>query len=142
MSIIKKRIKEFFLGGEKNESNRNRWIAHSLKSLPAGMKILDAGAGECKWKEACSHLKYVSQDFCQYDGMGNGKGAQTESWNTTQIDIISDITDIPVSDGEFDAVLCSEVLEHLPNPDLAVKELGRITRRGGGYCFLRHRLTA
>lgn len=131
MYTLKQKVKEFFLGKEKNESSRNRWIEHELKSLPAGAKILDAGAGECKWKDTCRHLKYVSQDFCQYDGSGNGKGAQTGKWNTNRIDIVSDITDIPVDDGEFDAVLCSEVLEHLASPDLAVKELGRVTRREG-----------
>ena len=31
------------------------------------------------------------------------------------LDIISDITSIPVSDNTFDAVMCIEVFEHLPN---------------------------
>lgn len=141
MDTLKRKVKEFFLGKEKNERSRNRWIEHELKALPEGTKILDAGAGECKWKSTCRHLKYVSQDFCQYDGIGDGKGAQTGKWNTNRIDIVSDITDIPVDDEEFDAVLCSEVLEHLESPELAVKELGRVTRRGG-YCCLQRRLTA
>lgn len=131
MNKIKRSIKNYFLGNEKNESSRNKWIKRELELLPDGIKILDAGAGECKWKDTCRHLKYVSQDFCQYDGAGNGKGAQKEHWNTSQIDIVSDITDIPVADEEFDAVLCSEVLEHLVNPDLALKELGRVTKKDG-----------
>ena len=33
--------------------------------------------------------------------------------------------------GEFDAVLCSEVLEHVPHPELALRELARVTKKGG-----------
>lgn len=114
-----------------NEGHRNAWIKKELAAIPSGGKLLDAGAGECKWKKECGHLTYVSQDFCQYEGSGDGKGLQTGTWDTKRIDIVSDITKIPVQDGEFDAVLCSEVLEHVPHPELAVKELARVTKKGG-----------
>lgn len=135
MGSFKKRAREYFLGKEVNIRNRNQWIQKELKALPAGIKLLDAGAGECKWRKACGHLTYVSQDICQYEGTGNGKGGQTGKWDTSRIDIVSDITDMPVGDGEFDAVLCSEVLEHLPYPELAIKEMGRITKPGGGIAI-------
>lgn len=35
---------------------------------------------------------------------------------------------LPFSDNSFDTVLCSEVLEHLDEPDRAVKELKRVAR--------------
>lgn len=47
----------------KNEERRNEWIEKQLKSIPDGLRILDAGAGELRWKKFCSHLEYVSQDF-------------------------------------------------------------------------------
>lgn len=127
--MLQKLLKEMFQ--EINESTRNQWIQNELESLPAGIKFLDAGAGQCKWKKNCSHLTYVSQDFCQYEGTGNEKGLQTGKWDTNQIDIVSDIIKIPVKDEEFDAILCSEVLEHVAHPELAIKELSRITKRGG-----------
>lgn len=131
MKKWRSRIKECFWGKEKNEDARNGWIRRELAALPTGIKILDAGAGECKWKDTCRHLTYVSQDICQYEGSGNSVGLQTGIWDTSRIDIVSDIIDIPVGDGEFDAILCSEVLEHLPDPVLAIKELGRIAKSGG-----------
>ncbi len=119
-----------FTVGNNNESNRVQWIEAALKKIPAGSKILDAGAGECQFKKFCSHLNYVSQDFAQYDGTGN-EGLQTGTWDNTQLDIVSDITSIPVEDGSFDAVMCTEVLEHVPDPVAALKELNRVLKHGG-----------
>lgn len=136
--------KKFISSKTDNERNRNKWIEQQLKSLPAGERILDAGAGELKWREACTHLNYISQDFGKYEGRGDGKALQTGSWNTSEVDIISDIIDIPVEDGFFDAILCSEVLEHLPNPELAIKEFSRIIKPNGTliltapFCSLTH----
>jgi ubiquinone/menaquinone biosynthesis C-methylase UbiE len=36
---------------------------------------------------------------------------------------------LPYADGQFDLVLCSEVLEHLDRPDEALAELKRVARR-------------
>jgi ubiquinone/menaquinone biosynthesis C-methylase UbiE len=60
------------------------------------------------------------------------------------LDIVSDICDIPVPNGSFDAVLCAEVLEHLPDPQRALGELSRVLRPGGRllltapFCSLTH----
>lgn len=113
-------------------------------SLPAGIKILDAGAGELRWKDTCSHLQYTSQDFCQYDGVGNSDGLNTGKWDTSAVDIVSDITAIPVEAASFDAVLCTEVLEHIPNPELAICEFARVLSKDGililtaPFCSLTH----
>ncbi len=119
-----------FKVGTTNESTRVKWIEATLKKIPAGSRILDAGAGECQFKKFCSHLNYVSQDFAQYTGEGR-VGLQTGSWDNTKLDIISDITSIPVEDASFDAVMCTEVLEHVPDPVAALKELTRVLRPGG-----------
>ena len=78
-----------------------------------------------------AHLEYVSQDFGQYDGKGDDKGLQTKKWDNTKLDIVSDITDIPVPDSSFDAIMCIEVFEHIPYPISALEEFSRILKRGG-----------
>lgn len=119
-----------FTVGTQNESNRYKWTEATLKKIPTGYKILDAGAGECQFKKYCSHLQYTSQDFAQYNGDGN-VGLQMGTWDNTKLDIVSDITAIPVADGSFDAVMCTEVLEHVPDPVAALKEMNRVLRSGG-----------
>ncbi|MBS1646335.1 MAG: methyltransferase domain-containing protein [Bacteroidetes bacterium] len=127
---------KLFLGdysqvGLSNKETRIKWVKEALKKVPAGFSILDAGAGEQQYKPDCAHLKYTAQDFAQYDGKGDNKGIQLGAWNNTNLDIICDITNIPVNTSSFDAVLCSEVLHHLPNPVEAVREMVRVLKPGG-----------
>ncbi len=130
--------------GLTNGPTREAWIEKNLRSLKAGAKILDAGAGELKYKKFCTHLDYVSQDFGQYDGHGNREGNQEGSWDNSKLDIVSDITKIPVKSGSFDAILCIEVFEHIPDPISALKEFSRILKPGGKliltvpFCSLTH----
>lgn len=42
-----------------------------------------------------------------------------------------DICDIQYPDGTFDTILCSHVLEHVPNDRLALSELYRVLKSGG-----------
>jgi SAM-dependent methyltransferase len=121
-----------YIVGTKNAATRDAWVPEALAALPAGARLLDAGAGQCQYKKHCSHLKYVAQDNAVYDGKGD-KGLQTGSWDFSQIDIVSDILNIPEPNASFDAVLCTEVLEHLPDPVRALDEMARLLRPGGTF---------
>jgi SAM-dependent methyltransferase len=130
--------------GRSNEHTRTAWIKRVLSEIPAGSRILDAGAGELKYKRFCAHLDYVSQDFGLYDGKGDARGLQMGSWDQSQIDIVGDIINIPEPSESFDAVMCIEVLEHLPDPPAALRELSRLLKSGGmlivtaPFCSLTH----
>jgi ubiquinone/menaquinone biosynthesis C-methylase UbiE len=130
--------------GMQNEHTRETWLKNVLEKIPAGYRILDAGAGEQAYKKFCDHLKYVAQDFAQYDGIGDDRGLQTGTWDYSELDIISDITAIPEPDAAFDAIMCIEVLEHLPEPLKALSEFSRLLRNDGHliitapFCSLTH----
>jgi ubiquinone/menaquinone biosynthesis C-methylase UbiE len=130
--------------GTFNEKNRVTWLKKTLKKMPSGNRILDAGAGECQFKEFCSHMNYVSQDFGKYDGNGDGKSFQAQNWDQSNIDILSDIVAIPEPNNSFDAIMCTEVFEHLPNPIMAIKEFSRLLKFSGKliltapFCSLTH----
>jgi len=130
--------------GTNNEYERDIWIKQTLLTIPPGCVILDAGAGSQGNKKYCSHLVYTSQDFGQYDGEGDLTGLQTGHYNYGNLDIISDITNIPRPSESFDAVLCAEVLEHVPDPIKVIVELSRLLKIGGKliltapFCSLTH----
>jgi len=117
--------------GTKNEATRDNWIKNTLLKIPAGGRILDAGAGEQPYKLLCSHLNYVSQDFYQYNAGGDGVGLQRPQWDHGTLDIVSDIASIPEPDHSFDAIICTEVFEHIRHPREAVKEFFRLLKPGG-----------
>ena len=119
-----------FTVGTTNETVRVKWIEETLKRIPEGLTILDAGAGESQFKKFCSHLKYIAQDFAEYDGSGD-VGLHTGQWDTSKLDIVSDITAIPLPDHSVDAIMCTEVLEHVPNPVAALQEFSRLVKPGG-----------
>jgi SAM-dependent methyltransferase len=112
-----------------NQLNRDAWVAGVARSLPAGARILDVGAGPCPYRDLFAHCRYESQDFAQYEGTSDGP--LKDDWRYGEIDYVSDVTSIPVPDESFDAVLCTEVLEHVPDPVGAINEASRILRPGG-----------
>lgn len=114
-----------------NEDSRIAWVSRILRDMPPGLRILDAGSGEQRYRKYCSQLNYVSQDFCQYDGIGDGKGLHSGRWDYGRTDIVSDINEIPEASESFDAILCTEVLEHVSDPLSALDEFCRLLRPGG-----------
>ena len=80
------------------------------KRLPADAKILSAGSGTKRLSKNC-----VNMDIQKLPG----------------VDVVADITDLPFENNSFDAVTCEQVLEHVPNPYQASKELMRVVRPGG-----------
>jgi SAM-dependent methyltransferase len=99
----------------------NRFVESVAQSLPAGTSILDAGAGECVYKKFFYHCNYKSIDLA----VGESR------WNYTNLDYVGPLHDMPLEDGIFDSVLCTEVLEHLEWPRESVKEMYRVLRPGG-----------
>jgi len=105
-----------------NEYNRREWVAAQAARLPAGTRILDVGAGVGQYRPLFAHCAYQTQDFGQ-EPATIGK--------YTPLDYECEITDIPVPDATFDAVICTEVLEHVPHPIEALAEMARILKPGG-----------
>ncbi len=112
-----------------NARNRDAWVRRVAATVAPGARVLDVGAGPCRYREFFAHCEYFSHDFCQYEGTASG--LMTEAWKYGKIDLVSDITAIPAADGAFDAILCTEVLEHVPEPIAALREMARLLAPGG-----------
>lgn len=104
---------------------RDRFIAEQAGQIAIGARVLDVGAGSCPYRPLFSHCEYLAQDLAQL------KGDQIRFGQYGKIDYVCDAAAIPVEDGSFDAVLCTEVLEHHPEPIRVINEFGRILAPGG-----------
>jgi ubiquinone/menaquinone biosynthesis C-methylase UbiE len=104
-----------------NRSRVIRFIRDVAKNTKKGSKVLDVGAGEGNWRDFFKHCEYKTQD--------NGVGEK--DWDYSKTDYKGDITKIPCEAEKFDVILLTEVLEHLPEPLFALKELNRILKKGG-----------
>jgi SAM-dependent methyltransferase len=105
-------------------------ITNIVHSSPPST-ILDAGCAE---GFVCQHLleKWPDAQAVGIDvdiaALSRGKRLHT----ATQFGS-GDIVTLPFKDKSFDLVICTEVLEHLPDPEAALSELQRVTRR---HCLL------
>lgn len=108
-----------------NLRNRDRWIAEQAERVPPGARVLDVGAGSAPYRRLFAHCAYRTQDFAQL------RDDQLRHGGYAPIDIVSEAHVIPVADGSFDVILCTEVLEHVPDPIAVVREFGRLLVPGG-----------
>jgi SAM-dependent methyltransferase len=102
---------------------RDAWIKNQAAAIPKGSWVLDAGAGASKYRPYFSHCRYETQDFCQY------KGPLVNYLEP--ITYVGEITEIPLPNCALDAILCTEVLEHVVDPMAVVREFSRLLKPGG-----------
>jgi SAM-dependent methyltransferase len=89
-------------------------------SVPDGALVLDAGAGQGPYRKYFAHTRYEAADFEQVPGKDYAGNHY-----------VCDLSSIPVEDGRYDLVFLSQVLEHLPHPDVVLAELRRVLKSGG-----------
>jgi len=89
------------------------WLAIG-NNLPSGSLVLDAGAGDQRNRVHFGHCTYESADFQKLNKR------YTESTSS-----------IPVEGARYDAVVFTQVMEHLPEPARVVDELFRVRKPGG-----------
>ncbi len=80
-------------------------------------KVLDVGAG--RWR------RY--QVFCT----GATEYLTLDHDVTWKPDVIGSAESIPLADNSIDGILCTQVLEHVPHPWIAIREMFRVLRPGG-----------
>lgn len=103
------------------EATIERSVTEFSASLPPGSQVLDAGAGESRFRAAFANHHYVAIDLAVGD----------VDWDYADIDCIGDLAAIPLAENSFDGALNIVVLEHLPRPDLALAEIARCLKPGG-----------
>lgn len=125
---IKENIKRLL----NNEVARTEWIKGRLEEIPHRQKILDAGCGNQKYRQYCNHLDYYAQDFGKFvSDETESHTAVKEPYHYGKLDYVGNIWEISEKDSFFDAILCTEVLEHILYPNETIKEFARLLKPAG-----------
>jgi len=86
--------------------------------------VLDIGAGELPYRHFFTKCLYQSQDV-----VNNEKKT---------IDYVCDANKIPLKESSVDCIICTQVLEHIKEPHLVIKEMYRLLKKGGKVFLTTH----
>ena len=108
------------------QRNVNRWAVSSFVERVAhatrpGDLVLDAGAGEGRYRPLFGGRRYVAVDLAVGD----------PAWDYRGVDVLADLTRLPFAPETFHHVLCTQTLEHLAEPRKFLAEAARVLRPGG-----------
>jgi SAM-dependent methyltransferase len=98
-------------------------VERFARSVPANALVLDAGSGLQPYQHLFAHARYESADFEKLD------------ISYTKTTYTCDLRNIPVDDCRYDCIIFNQVMEHLPEPGVVLKELYRVLKRGGKLLF-------
>jgi SAM-dependent methyltransferase len=101
------------------------FVERASASLESGAWVLDAGAGEGRYRALFARAHYIGVDLA----VGDTK------WDYGGLDALCDLVRLPFGQGAFGAVLCTQVLEHVPEPLQVLEEVARVLKPGG-HLFL------
>lgn len=109
--------------------------------LQDGQRVLDLGCGRGRhmhalyWHE--TPLNVVGLDLSHgevkaaLDGFFDLPPPEPASDRRSAVVLAGDAARLPFPDNSFDRIICSEVLEHVPDPDAVLEEISRILKPGG-----------
>lgn len=121
MSSIRKRLMariEF----NASRTHLDRWAAEAGRlGREPSFTVLDAGAGSARYRKHFAAVSYETADFLAFN----------DSYGYAQPTYQCDLMNIPVDDGRFDLVFCTQVLEHVPDPLGVLREFRRVVKSTG-----------
>ena len=122
-------------------SHRSRTVANSAGylrgELRAGLRVLDVGCGPGTITLDLARA-VVPGEVVGVDAAPAvlAEAASLAAGATDAVDLrlsfqVADVEALPFEDGAFDVVHAHQVLQHLPDPVAALREMRRVTRPGG-----------
>ncbi|MDB5213312.1 MAG: Methyltransferase type 11 [Myxococcaceae bacterium] len=102
-----------------------RTVHRDMRKFLPGLsgKVLDVGCGQSPYRHMLGPgAQYVGIDF---------EGSSHFEYERESDVTYFDGKHIPLDDGSVDHLLCTEVLEHLTEPKVLVREMHRVLKKGG-----------
>lgn len=96
------------------------FLREAVADLAAGARVLDVGSGDSPYRELFASFDYLTNDW-----------ADTTYSPSASVDVVAPAHDLPLDDDSLDAVVCTQVLEHTPEPWAVLEEFARVIRPGG-----------
>ncbi|MFD5177991.1 class I SAM-dependent methyltransferase [Nocardia sp. NPDC058379] len=104
-----------------------------------GSRVIDVGCGAGRhafqaYRRGADVVAFDqnADDLAQVDALFEAMAAVGEAPGYAKAETVrGDALDLPYGDGEFDVVIASEILEHVPADDRAIAELARVVKPGG-----------
>lgn len=120
-----------------NGADRHDWVKSALFELRESFKheqptLIDIGAGEGIYRETIESLgfEYFAHDFGGYSATNATTGIRDSKWDYTTLTYSCDILELPL-EKTFDVVICTEVLEHVPDPVASLKHISKLVKNDG-----------
>lgn len=101
--------------------------------LDASLRTLDLGCGEGVFTR---ELRLRGMEVVGLDLDASAVAAARRNMGLLGIEyeaLCADAQDVPFEDGSFDQVISTDVLEHVPSPEQAMREVFRLLRPGGKF---------
>ena len=104
------------------------WVRRRLRAAmteaceKANGVLFDVGCGQKPYAAmfAGRVTRYIGMEY-----------APDAGYRGNAADLCGDAAAIPLASGTVDTALCTEVLEHVPDPDAVVREIARVLKPGG-----------
>ena len=96
------------------------FVQRVADATPPGAVVLDVGAGKAPYRELFAHCRYLTTDW-----------THSVHERSRDVDFVASADALPLEDEAIDAVLLTQVLEHVSDPAAALREAARVLRTDG-----------
>jgi len=120
LSGLSDQLREFIAAAPQIRAPHIEFLKRAAAELGAGATVLDVGSGEAPYRELFASQNYLTLDW-----------AQTGYEPAVPVDFVAPADAIPLAAASLDGMLCTQVLEHLPEPKQVLDEFARVLKPNG-----------